>query len=125
MCNRIQHFKSIQLPIKWSSLSSSQYSLLSDHALWRHLHTYACSLTWLSVLNENKINTIRRNDTVSHVEKLPLNTGCYAEKIPNDRYSFSQCIYHVGRWFVESFCDILEINKYIDIIMVWNIMKLI
>ena len=71
MCNRVLHFKHIQLPFKRSSLSSSQYSLLSDHILCKHLHTYACSLTRLSVLSENKINTIRGIDMVSRFEKLP------------------------------------------------------
>ena len=64
-------FKFIQLHIKWSSW----YSLLSDHALWRPQHTYACSSIPLSVLNENEINTITGIDTVSHVEKLPAEYG--------------------------------------------------
>ena len=75
MCNRVRYFKPIQLPIKWSSLSSSKYTLLSDHAFWRPLLTYAYSLTRLSVLNENKINTIRGIDTASCVEKLPAEQG--------------------------------------------------
>ena len=79
MCNRVQHFKSIQSPIKWSRLSSSQYSLLSDHAR-RHLHIYACSLTRLSVLNQNNINTIRGIDTVSRGEKLPAASRVVALK---------------------------------------------
>ena len=60
---------------------ASQYSLLSDHALWRHLHTYVCSLTRLSVLNEDKINTVREIDIVSCVEKLPDEHGLSCWKI--------------------------------------------
>ena len=45
--------------------------ILSDHALWRHLHSNACSL--------KKLNAIRGIDTVSRVEKLP-----------NEHDSFSQ-----------------------------------
>ena len=71
----------IQLPIKWSSLSLSLYSLLSDHSLWRLLHTYAHLLTRLFVLNENKIKTIRGIDTVSRVEKLPAEHGVSCWKI--------------------------------------------
>ena len=75
MCNRVQYFKPIQLPIKWSSLSSNQYSLLSDHALWRNLHTYPYLLKQLSVLNENKSNMIRGIETISRAEKLPGKYG--------------------------------------------------
>ena len=70
--------------------SSSQYSLFSDHALWRYLRTYACSLTRLSVLNENKINTVRRIDTVSRVEKLPAKHGLSCWKMTKwTRFFFS------------------------------------
>ena len=71
MCNHVQYFKPIQLSSKRSSLSSSQYSLLSDHALWRPLQTYVCLLTRLSVLNENKTNAIKGITMVSYVKKLP------------------------------------------------------
>ena len=80
MCNRVPYFKPIQLPIKWSRLTSSQYSLLSDHALRRHLHTYESLLVQLSVLNENKIETIKAIDTINRVENYLLDTGCRAEK---------------------------------------------
>ena len=67
-----------------------QYSLLSEHALWKHLHTYACSLTRLSVLNVNKINTTRGTDTVSCAEKLPAEHGLLFWKMTKwTRFIFS------------------------------------
>ena len=43
-----------------------------------------------AVLNENKINTIRGIDTAIALKNYQLNTGCRAEKLPNDYSSFSQ-----------------------------------
>ena len=43
------------------------------------------------MINDN-YNTIRRIDTVSRDEKLPAETGCRAEKLPNEYDLFSQRI---------------------------------